>query len=369
MKKVISLVLVLVMVLTMLAGCASKPAESPTEAPEAPTDTPAETPTEAPSGNEGQSTAGVCWYNFGDTFIANARNTLNEVAAADGSIKLTDADSLNDVATQTSNMNNFYTQGVDYLVLNNINTNAISEIVAQAKEKDTTIIFANTNSPSDEDFASYDKVYHVSSVATQSGTIIGEALAEYWKAHPEADRNGNGKLDYVMLLGIQGHYDTTVRAEYSVQALHDAGIETELVQETICEYQRAIAQNQVQSILQARKDDVEAIIACNDDMALGAIEALKAAGFFADENSYIPVVGVDATQLGVEAVKDGTMLATALNNPVILGESIYKLMQLLDEGKELTQENVGIDGTTVVDHHININYVAITADNLEDAAY
>lgn len=360
MKKFMALILTLVMVLS-LAACGAKEETPAAEAPAA----------EAPAAEAAPAeevVAGVCWYNFGDTFIANARNTLNK-AAEGGAIKVVDADSLNDVATQTSNINNFYTQGVKYLVVNNINTNAIAEIIEQAKEENVTLIFANTNSPSEEEFEIYENVYHVSSVATQSGTIMGEALTEYWNAHPEADRNGNGKLDYVMLLGIQGHYDTEVRASYSLAALADAGIETNCVMETICNYQRADAQNQMASILQANMNDVEAVIACNDDMALGAIEALKATGFFADEASYIPVVAVDATANGVEALKEGTMLCTALNNPVTLGNSVYKLITLLEEGKDLTQENVGIDGTTVEGHHIYINYLGITAENTEDAAY
>ena len=356
MKKALSLLVAFAMALSLVAcgGSDSSAAGGSSAA--------------ASGSGEATATAGVCWYNFGDTFIANARNTLNEAAAADGTIKVVDADSLNDVATQTSNINNFYTQGVDYLVLNNINNNAIAEIIEQAKEEDVTLIFANTNSPTDEEFAMYDKVYHVSSVATQSGTIMGEALVKYWNEHPEADRNGNGKLDYIMLLGIQGHYDTEVRSANSLKALEDAGIETECIQETICNYQRAEAQNQVASILQARKDDIDAVIACNDDMALGAIEALKAAGFFG-EGEYIPVVGVDATANGVEAIKEGTLLCTALNNPVTLGNSVYKLMTVLEKGEEPTQENIGIDGTTVEGHHIYINYVGITADNTEDAAY
>lgn len=359
MKKLLALVLALIMVLS-LAACGTR--EETSEAPAS------EAPAEEASAPAEEVVAGVCWYNFGDTFIANARSTLN-AAAEGGAVKVVDADSLNDVATQTSNINNFYTQGVKYLVVNNINNNAIAEIIEQAKEEGVTLIFANSNSPTDEEFGIYENVYHVSSVATQSGTIMGEALAEYWNEHPEADRNGNGKLDYVMLLGIQGHYDTEVRASYSLQALADAGIETNCIMETICEYQRANAQNQMASILQANMDDVEAVIACNDDMGLGAIEALKAAGFFADDDSYIPVVAVDATANGVEALKEGTMLCTALNNPVTLGNSIYKLITLLEEGKELNQENVGIDGTTVEGHHIYINYVGITAENTEEAAY
>ena len=108
---------------------------------------PASAESTAPASDQAKSTgkqpvAGVAWYNFGDTFIANARTTLNDAAAKDGKIKVIDADSQNDIATQTNNVNNFYTQNVKYLVLNNINTNAKADIINQAKAKGATLIFA-----------------------------------------------------------------------------------------------------------------------------------------------------------------------------------------------------------------------------------
>ena len=121
-------------------------------------------------------------------------------------------------------MNNFFTQDVKYLVLNNINTNAISEICNQGEEAGVTMIFANTDSPADEDFAAHENLYFVSSRAEQSGQIMGEALLKYWQEHPEADRNGNGQLDYIMLLGMQGNYDTIMRSSKSLEVLENAGI-------------------------------------------------------------------------------------------------------------------------------------------------
>ncbi len=318
----------------------------------------------------GSAVAGVVWYNFADTFISNARQTLINIGAADGTITITDADSTNDVSTQTSNMNNFFTQGVDYLVLNNINTGAITEICDQIQAEGCYGIFANTDTPSDEDFAKNDKLYSVSSVATQSGTIMGEALAEYWQAHPEADRNGNGKLDYVMLLGIQGHYDTTVRSQYSVQALEDAGIEVNNIGgEIICDYSRATAQEKVAALLANYSDDIDAVIACNDDMALGAIEALKAGGFFTGDDTYLPVCGVDATVNGCQAIKDGTLLVTALNNPVMLAKSIYKVMYLTNSGQEVTTESMGLEGVSVEGHRVWLDYSPVTIDNVDQATY
>ncbi len=314
--------------------------------------------------------AGVVWYNFADTFIQNARQSLLNVAKADGTIDITDADSNNDTATQTNNTNNMFAQGVKYFVLNNINTGAISDICNQAKSEGVTTIFANTDSPSDEDFANYPNLYLVTSRATQSGTIMGEAAAKYWKEHPEADRNHNGKMDYIMLLGFTWHYDTQVRAQYSIQAVEDAGIQTNRIGgEVVAEYNRGKAQEMTAALLANYGDDVDVIFACNDDMALGAIEALKADGFFKDEKTYIPVCGVDATAVGVDALKDGTLLVTSLNNPVKLGKAIYKTMWLLENGKDVTTDTMAMDGVEVEGHRIWISYTAITKDNADAASY
>lgn len=357
MKKIFVLILAMMMAFSLVAcGDDSGSTAAPTSAGGA-----------TPSGE--QLTAGVCWYQFSDTFIANARSALDKAAEEDGSIKVTSADSQFDVATQTNNSNNFYSQGVDFLCVNNINTSAKAEMIEQAKENEVTLLFINTDSPSEDEFALYENVWHISSAAEQSGVIMGEQVAAYWEAHPEADRNGDGKLNYVMLLGIQDHYDTQVRAQFSVETCEAMGIETELVQEAVCSYSRAEAQNQTASILQARYDDVEAVFACNDDMALGAIEALKAAGFFEGDDSFIPVVGVDATAVGVEAIKEGTLLGTSLNNPVILGNATYKVMKLLSEAQDINLDTVGLDGIRVEGHHVYIDYVSISADNPEDATY
>ena len=373
-KKAVALLLGVCMVTMTACGSKAPEAASGTPAQEADGAAGGEQEAEAPADGDGaaagEAVAGVVWYNFADTFISNARQTLINIGAADGTITITDADSTNDVSTQTSNMNNFFTQGVDYLVLNNINTGAISEICDQILDEGCYGIFANTDTPTDEDFAKNDKLYSVSSVATQSGTIMGEALAEYWKAHPEADRNGNGKLDYVMLLGIQGHYDTTVRSQYSVQALEDAGIEVNNIGgEIICDYSRATAQEKVAALLANYSDDIDAVIACNDDMALGAIEALKAGGFFAGEDSYLPVCGVDATVNGCQAIKDGTLLVTAMNNPVTLAKAIYKVMYLTNNGEEVTTETIGLEGVSVDGHRVWLDYSPVTIENVDQATY
>ena len=74
---------------------------------------------------------------------------------------------------------------------------------------------------------SYDKVWYVGAKAEQSGTLSGEIIADFFKAHPEADKNGDGTIQYVMLQGEPGHQDATLRTEYSVKAIEEAGFKTE----------------------------------------------------------------------------------------------------------------------------------------------
>lgn len=323
--------------------------------------------TTASGSSEGKAVAGMVWYNFGDTFITAVRKAVDN-AAKGSNIEIDAADSQFDMATQTNNINNLLTKGVDYLCINNINPNASGDYINRAKEKDIPIIFVNCDSPNEEALMSYDKVYHISSAAEQSGYIQGDLASEYWAANQGADRNGNGKMDYIMLVGMQGNYDSKMRTEKSIERVIENGIEVNCIQETICNFQRVEAQNQVASIIAANRDDIDVVFANNDDMALGAIEALKAAGFFKNEDTYIPVLGVDATNVGIEAINEGTLLGTSLNNPVALGNTVYKVIELLNEGKEINSENVG---HTMSENgkHIWLDYVQITAENTEDASY
>lgn len=328
------------------------------------------------------ATAGVVWYNFADTFIANARQCLNGIAAADGTITITDADSQNDITTQDNNVSNFYTQKPKYLILNNINNAASDDIANTMKEQGVIGIFANTTSPSEAAFENNENLWYVSSVSIQSGINMGDALVEYFNTHENWDRNG--KVDFILLQGMQTFSDTINRSSYSLATIEAAGYELgtciggddvtgvqggDSINGVLCNFSRSEAQENVEALLANYGNDIDCVIADNDDEALGAIAALQGHGYFTDDSTYIPVVGVDATAPGCEAIKNGTLLNTSLNNPVKLAKSIYKLMYLLENGEEVTTETIGIDGVHVEGHNVMIDYISITADNVDEASY
>ena len=392
-RKVISVLLSLGMISALVTGCSSSSGTEETTstdtAAEASADT-EETADEAAdteetaSTGEASATAGVIWYNFADTFIANARQCLNNVAAADGTISITDADSQNDIATQDNNLNNFITQKPKYLVINNINNPAADTIAATWTENGIIPIFAYTTSPSDEAFEANPDLWYVSSVSEQSGENMGNAIVEYFNTHDNWDRNGNGKVDFILLQGMQTFSDTINRSSYSLATIEAAGYELgtniggddvtgvqggDSINGVLCNFSRSEAQTNVEALIANYGDDIDCILADNDDEALGAIAALQAHGYFTDDSNYIPVVGVDATVAGCEAISNGTLLGTSLNNPVKLAKAVYKVMYLLENGEEVTTESLAMDGVTVEGHKVLIDYIPISADNVDEATY
>ncbi len=388
-RKMVSALVAAGLASALIAGCGSSNTAATTEAAkaaEAASTTGSEAAGETAAGaaaSEG-ATAGVIWYNFADTFIANARQCLNNVSTADGTIKISDADSQNDITVQDNNLNNFLTQKPKYLVINNINNPAADSIAKTCNDNGIVAIFANTTSPSDDAFAQNENLWYVSSVSTQSGENMGNAIVDYFNTHENWDRNGNGKVDFILLQGMQTFSDTINRSSYSLATIEGAGFELgkniggddvtgvkggDSINGVLCNFSRSEAQTNVEALIANYGDDIDCILADNDDEALGAIAALQAHGYFTDESNSIPVVGVDATVAGCESIKNGTLLETSLNNPVKLAKSIYKLMYLLEKGEAVTTESIGIDGVNVEGHKILINYISITKDNVEDASY
>ena len=171
-------------------------------------------------------------------------------------------------------------------------------------------------------------------------------------------------MDIVMLQGEPGHQDAIARTKYSVQSLQDAGIKVNILAQDTAMWDRSKAQDKMAAFLGAQGDKIEAVLANNDDMALGAIEALKAKGYFAN-GKYMPVVGVDATAPGLQALKDGTLLGTVLNDAKNQGTATLNLSVALAKGLTPSKDNCGYDITD--GQYVWVPYKKITKDNMADA--
>lgn len=307
-----------------------------------------------------QPVIGVTIYKYDDTFMAGVRTAIAK--AAEGKAQVEFADSANQQPIQMEKVDLFITKKVNALAINPVDRTASSVVIDKAKAANIPVVFFNRE-PLPDDMKKWDKVYYVGAKAEDSGTLEGQLVIDYWKAHPEADKNKDGILQYVMLTGEPGHQDAELRTQYSIKAIEDAGIKTEKLAQDTAMWDRIRGQEKMAAFLGAKGDKIEVVIANNDDMALGAIEALKGAGYFKD-GKYMPVVGVDATAPALEALSAGTLLGTVLNDAKNQGTATLNLALALGQGKAPDKANVGYDLTD--SKYVWVPYKKVTKENMKE---
>ena len=303
---------------------------------------------------------GVAIYKFDDTFMSGVRARIE--ADAKDKAKVDIVDSQNSQPTQNEKIDLFLNKKYKAIGVNIVDRPAAGVIIDKAKAANVPVVFLNRE-PLKEDMAKWDKVYYVGAKAEQSGEMQGKILADYFKAHPEAYRSKDNVLHYVLIKGEPGHQDAELRSKYVIESLKKEGIQVEELAQDTAMWDRVKGQEKMAAFLASYGDKIDAVIANNDDMALGAIEALKAAGHFKD-GKYMPVVGVDATAPAVQALKDGTLLGTVLNNSKKQGDAVFNLMLVLAKGETPTKDNIG--GFEIVDkQYIWVPYEIVTKDNAD----
>ena len=269
---------------------------------------------------------GVLVYNASDAFISDVYRSI--ATAAEGKAELVYRDSENSQILQNEQVDALLKEGVDALILNAVDRTSAVYLIRMVMPYGVPVVF-NNREPLLEDLRLYDKAFYVGNNPKESGSMSGQLIADYFRAHPEADRHNDG-VQYIMLKGEPGHQDAELRTVYSVKAISDAGIELHRLQEVTALWDRAIAQEKMAGLIASYGDRIDCVISNNDEMALGAIEALKAAGLFSD-GRYVPVVGVDATAAAREALAEGTLLGTVLNDADAQGTAALSLALLLAE--------------------------------------
>jgi methyl-galactoside transport system substrate-binding protein len=306
-----------------------------------------------------ETVIGCAAYKYEDPFISGIRAVISD--EAEGKAKVIFGDGLGLQLIQNDQIDGFFEKRVGSIIVNVVDRSVASSIIQKAKNNNTPLVFINREPYTSDMYQWPGGVYYVGSIASDSGYMQGEILADYWLSHPEADLNGDGIMQYVLIKGEVGNKDTSQRSEYSVKAIMDKNIKTEKVASDFAQWNRVKGQELMTNMLTKLGDDgIEVVISNNDEMALGAIDALKTYGYFFD-GKYIPVVGCDASSSALKAISDGTLLGTVLNDSFNQGKATFKLAYDLSQGKEPTDESIGYHITN--GKYIWIPYLKVTKDN------
>ena len=305
--------------------------------------------------DSGLPTIGVAIYRFDDTFMSYTRMAIEQNAAGKATLEV--VDSQNAQPTQNDQVDQFLSKRLNAIAINSVDRTAAAAIIDKAKAQNTPVVFFNRE-PLPEDMAKWDRVYYVGAKAEESGTMQGEIVVDYWRANPSADKNGDGVIQYIMLKGEPGHQDAELRTEFSIKAITDAGIRVERLAEDTAMWQRPTAVEKMSAFYARFGDRIEVVFANNDDMALGAIEALRQEGYFSN-GRFLPVVGVDATAPALQALEEGTLLGTVLNDAANQGKATFDLAYALAQGNAASSAGWPL----VNGKYVWVPYQKVTLDN------
>ena len=297
---------------------------------------------------------GISIYKFDDNFMTLYRTELVRYLTEDLGFKAENVvvqDGKGDQAEQTNQIQNFITQKYDVLILNLVQASSAPEITDMCKEAGIPVVYINREPDAAEEERWESEGLNATYVgcdARQSGTYQGEEILE---TANKGDINGDGKVSYIMIQGDPENVDAQYRTEFSVKALTDAGMEVEELLKQRGDWDQARAQQIAQDALNQYGDKIEVIFCNNDAMALGALQAIEAAGRKVNEDIYL--VGVDALTEALDNVASGKMTGTVFNDHFSQSHAAA-----IAAANYLTG--------TENEHYIGCDYVKVTADNVAD---
>lgn len=236
-----------------------------------------------------------------------------EAKAKELGMETTTVDAQNDPAKQVSDIEDLIQQGVDILLINPADSSAIASAISSANNANIPVITVDRSAEGGE------VVAHVASDNAAGGKMAGEYIIEQLGEEAKV----------VELEGIPGSSAARERGAGFNEAIAAAS-GYEVASKQAANFDRAQGLTVMENIIQSTKD-FKAVFAHNDEMALGAVQALNAAGL-----TDVIVVGFDATEDAVKAVEDGKMAATVAQKPDLMGEQAVEAAQkvLKDETVE-----------------------------------
>ena len=281
---------------------------------------------------------GVVLYTQDDPFINALTDCLKQDFEAMESdtlkIIMTIRDGKDDQSAQDDVVEGIIDAGCDILCVGLVDRTAPSKIIEMAKKEDIPIIFFNRE-PVRVDLMKWDKIYYVGADAQQSGVMQGEIAAAVIQGNQEVDRNGDGKIQYVLLEGEAGHQDSIIRTDSSVKTLIENGVVLEKLSYQFADWNRAQAENKMTQLIAQYGDDIELVLANNDEMAMGAVAAYDKLYYSKSER---PVIfGIDGLQDVLEAVQEGLVQGTVYNDKEGQAQQIANLAVDLFEENSLSQ--------------------------------
>lgn len=259
--------------------------------------------------------------------------------------------------TQNDQIEQFVEQEYDIICVNLVDRTDPSMIIDKVKNAEIPTIFFNRELV-EEDLERWDKLYYVGAVALESGIMQGEIMNYMCeKDFNSVDKNHDGKIQYVMLEGESGHQDALLRTEYVIKTITNAGYSVERLGDEVANWDRAQAETKMSAWIAEFGSEIEVVFANNDEMALGASAALNKGNV----TERPMILGIDGTKEAIDAIEQGEMTGTVLNDAKGQAENMLELAYAIISEKELDTDVELLNGK-----YIRLPHKIVTQENVDE---
>ena len=271
---------------------------------------------------------GVSMALFDDNFLTVLRNGMIEQAKGMDGVELQVEDAQNDVARQLDQINNFIASGADAIIVNPVGTSATQAMSDAAASAGVPLVYVNRQ-PINVDTLPDNQAF-VASNEIESGTLAAFEGCKLLRAKGKA----GGASIYVM----QGELSNQAAVQRT-KDFHDViGMDMcnfiKIIDQQTANWSRDQAQNLMTNWLSSATP-FDAVFSNNDEMAIGAIQAMKAAGISMEE---VIVTGVDATQDALVAMQSGDLDVTVFQDAAGQGKGALDAALALAKGGDVPQK-------------------------------
>ncbi|MFC6489170.1 sugar ABC transporter substrate-binding protein [Nitratireductor sp. GCM10026969] len=277
-------------------------------------------------------TIGVSMALFDDNFLTVLRNGMQDYAAELDDVELQIEDAQNDVGKQLNQIQNFIASGVDAVIVNPVDTDATVAMSKAAANAGVPLVYVNRE-PVNVDELPENQAF-VASDERESGTLETQEVCRLLK---EQGKDEGAKI--VVMMGELSNQAARMRTQdvHDVIATDECSF-MEIVEEQTANWQRTEAADLMTNWLSAGLQ-FDAVVSNNDEMAIGAIQSMKAAGISMDE---MIVGGVDATQDALAAMKAGDLDVTVFQDAAGQGKGAVDTALKLANGEGIEDQKVYI---------------------------
>lgn len=267
---------------------------------------------------------GVSMALFDDNFLTVLRNGMGDHAASLDGVTLQIEDAQNDVGKQLNQIQNFVASGVDAIIVNPVDTDATVAMSQAAADAGIPLVYVNREPVNVDDLP--ENQAFVASDEKESGTLETQEICRLLK---EA---GKTEAKAVVLMGELSNQAARMRTQdiKDVIATPECSF-IQIVEEQTANWSRTQAADLMTNWITSGLE-FDAVISNNDEMAIGALQAMKSAGVSMDD---VIVGGVDATQDALAAMEAGDLDVTVFQNAAGQGEGAVDAALKLARGEEV----------------------------------